>query len=319
MKKLTPDELAAQFVREKLMPMEKEFSVADADDPVWAAEMLATLEPARRRQFLCEKLERSYEALLAAARDGPNQADARATLARTVQDNLRWARNNMASFGTECEEFTIFIRIEELSQEYEAALRQLDQPTATTLETVSRRVDDLHSKADAIRADTTDIKAAVPAALEEQATAIKDRDAELGRLRSALSNKIADLFIVYQQVAPPDMHIFLAYMREGNQVRAARSLGLKEQTLRARVAKWRTRGGAYTRLYDLYQWRKKTRQAPKEVPLFEAAQYEDRPVPDVDAHILSDIAEILQDMTPLNLEAKRAELLDNYLKEYAST
>ncbi len=138
-------------------------------------------------------------------------------------------------------------------------------------------MDDLHSKADAIQADTTDIKAAVPAALEEQARAIKDREDELARLRAVLSNKIADLFIVYQQIAPPDMHIFLAYMSEGNQVRAAGSLGLKEQTLRARVAKWRTRGGAYTRLYDLYQWRKKTRRAPKEVPLFEAARYEDPP------------------------------------------
>ena len=67
MKKLTPDELAAMFEQEKLLPLEQEFSVADADDPIWAAETLSKLEPARRRQFLCEKTEQSYKALLAVA------------------------------------------------------------------------------------------------------------------------------------------------------------------------------------------------------------------------------------------------------------
>ncbi len=319
MKKLTPDELAAMLDKEKMFPLDQEFAVAGAEDPIWAAQNLARLRPVRRRQFLCEKLEQSYKALLAAAKDGPNQEDARATLARAVDENLRWARNNIAGFGLDCEEFPLFIRIEELSQQYETALRQLDQRPAATLDTVAGKVDALHTKADAIRSDTTDLKTAVPAALEEQTRAIRDRDAELARLRAALSNRIADLFVVYQQIAPPDMAIFLAYMREGNQVRAAKSLGLKEQTLRARVAKWRTRGGPYARLHDLYQWRKRTRKAPKEVPLFESAQYEDRPAPDVDVRIVRDIAEIVQNMTPHNLEAKRAALLEDYLKEYVSS
>lgn len=319
MKKLTPDELAAMFEKEKLLPMEQEFSLSEADDPVWAAETLARLGPARRRQFLAEKVEQSYEALLAAIREGPNPDEARATLARSLRDNLRWARNNMAGFGTDCEEFPLFIRIEELSQQYAAALREIEQRPAATLDTVAGKVDALHTKADAIRADTADLKAAVPVALDEQAQAIQERDAELARLRAALSNRIAELFVVYQQIAPPDMAIFLAYMREGNQVRTANSLGLKEQTLRARVAKWRTRGGPYSRLYDLYQWRKSTRKAPTEVPLFESAQHEDRPTPDVDARILRDIAEILQDMTPDNLETKRSALLEDYLKEYVSS
>ena len=319
MKKFSPEELAAMFEQEALLPLEKEFSIAEADDPVWAAETVSTLEPVRRRQFLCQKVEESYKVLLVAAKDGPNRDEARSTLAQAVEDNLRWARNNIAGFGLECTEFPLFIRIEELSVEYGVALRELDQPPAPTLETVSGKVDSLHKKADAIRSDTMDLKTAVPATIEAQAGTIRDRDAELARLKAALSSKIADLFIVYQQVAPPDMKLFLAYMREGNQVKAAASLGLKEQTLRARVAKWPTRGAAYARMYDLYQWRKETRKSPKEVPFFDALQYEDRPAPDVDAHILQDIAEIVQDLTPTNLEIKREALIDNYLKEYVST
>jgi DNA-binding protein Fis len=319
MKKLSPEELAAMFEQETLLPLEQEFSIAEADDPVWAAETVSALAPARRRQFLCEKVEDSYKALLAAAKDGPNRDEAMATLARAVDANLRWARNNIAGFGLESEEFPLFIRIEELSVQYEIVLRELDKPPAPTLETVSRKVDVLHMKADAIRTDTTDLKVAVPATIAAQANTIRDRDAELARLKAALSQRIADLFIVYQNIAPPDMSIFLAYMREGNQVKTAASLGLKEQTLRARVAKWPTRGAAYARMYNLYQWRKETRKSPKEVPFFDALQYEDRPAPDVDAHILQDIAEIVQDLTPTNLEIKREALIDNYLKEYVST
>jgi len=52
------------------------------------------------------------------------------------------------------------------------------------------------------------------------------------------------------------------------------------------------------------------------VPYYENLLLEKSAVPDVDCHLLIDIAEIIGDMTPANWEAKREGLLNKYLKEY---
>lgn len=56
-------------------------------------------------------------------------------------------------------------------------------------------------------------------------------------------------------------------------------------------------------------------------PNYDKTLFENLPAPDldVDAHILSDIAEIIEDMTPANWQIKRKELLAKYLSEYTST
>jgi DNA-binding protein Fis len=320
MHKLTPDELATLLVKEKLLPLDQEFCIAEADDPIWAATMIHKLEPVRRRQFFCEKVEESYQQLLAAAKDGPDKEKARATLSLAIDSNLRWARNNIAGFGLECEEFPMFSRIDELSVQYQKALQDLNQPSpGVTLDTVAEKVNSLHVKADAIHSDTRELKVSIPATIEGQASTIRDREAEISRLKAALAQRLYDMAAIYQRVAPPDMNIFVAFMREGNQVRAAESLGIKEQTLRARVSQWPRNGAAYRRLVDLYQWRKESGRSPMEVPFFENLLHEGTPAPDVDARIMTDIAEILRDMNPMNMEKKKEVLLTQYLKEYVAT
>lgn len=318
-RQLSPDELAKLFVKKKLLPLDREFSVLDDDDPLQSAAMSFALEPVRRRQFLCEKVEESYRLLLAAAKDGPETAGARATLAKAIEDNLRWARNNIAGFGLECEEFHLFIRIEELSMQYQQALQDLDRQTpSVTLENVADKVDSLHARADSIHADTRELKTTIPAAIAGQARTIRDQETEIAGLKAALSLKLSEMAAVYQQVAPPDMNIFVAFMKTGNQVRVAESLGIKEQTLRSRVSQWAGKGEAYRRMDDLYKWRKKFGKAPQEVPFFENILYEGRPTPDVDSRVLMDIAEIIMDMNPRNVEQKKEVLLTKYLKEFTS-
>lgn len=319
MRQLSPDELATLLVKEKLLPLDKEFCLAEADDPGWALGMILKLEPVRRRQFFCEKVEESYRQLLAAAKDGPEKEKARSTLAQAIESNLQWAKNNVAGFGLECEEFPLFIRIEELSVQYQKALQDLERPTPpVTLETVADKVNSLHARADSIHADTRELKTTIPAALAGQARTIRDQEAEIARLKTALSLKLSEMAGVYHQVAPQDMHIFVAFMKTGNQVRAAQSLGIKEQTLRARVSQWAGKGEAYRRMDDLYKWRKKLGRAPQEVPFFENILYEGRPTPDVDSRVFMDIAEIIMDMNPQNVEQKKEVLITNYLKEHAA-
>jgi len=320
MHKLTPDELAALLVKEKLLPLDKEFCLAEADDPVWALSMIQKLEPVRRRQFLCEKVEDSYRQLLAAAKDGPDRAGARATLKQAIETNLRWARNNIAGFGLECEEFPLFIRVEELSEQYQKALQDSDRTTPpATLETVVEKVAALHVKADALQSDTQALKLSIPATLNGQTSAINEREAEIARLKTALAQRLNEMAAVYQQVAPPDMSIFVAFMRTGNQVRAAESLGLKEQTLRARVSLWPGKGPVYRRLHELYRWRKALGRAARTTSYFDNLLVQDAPVPEVDSRMLADIAEIVRDMNPMNVERKKKELLANYLRESRAT
>ena len=319
MRQLSPDELATLLVKEKLLPLDKEFCLAEADDPGWALGMILKLEPVRRRQFFCEKVEESYRQLLAAAKDGPEKEKARSTLAQAIESNLRWARNNVAGFGLECEEFPLFIRIEELSVQYQKALQDLERPTPpVTLETVADKVNSLHARADSIHADTRELKTTIPAALAGQARTIRDQEDEIARLKTALSLKLSEMAGVYHQVEPQDMHIFVAFMKTGNQVRAAQSLGIKEQTLRARVAQWPRKGASYQRIHKLYQDQKKSGRAPNVGPYFENLLVEGRPTPDVDSRVLMDIAEIVMDMNPQNVEQKKEVLITKYLKEFVS-
>ena len=195
----------------------------------------------------------------------------------------------------------------------------VDPKSKTTIETVAEKVDAIHATAGAIHADTQQLKVSVPVVIDGQAKTIRDHEKELDRLNVILSQRIAELFIAYQHIEPADQKVFLAFLREGNQVKAAAALGMKEQTLRARVAKWRVRGAEYARINDVYRWLKKTPQKPKMVPNYDKTLLENMPAPDVDAHILDDIAEIIEDMTPDNVESKRKELLTKYLNEYTST
>jgi DNA-binding protein Fis len=199
--------------------------------------------------------------------------------------------------------------------------RLVDPKPKAFLEAVAEKVDAIHATAGAIHADTQLLKVAVPAVINGQAKTIRDHEKELDRLNVILSQKIADLFVVYQEIDPDDMKIFLSFFRAGNQVKAAADVGMKEQTLRARVAKWPRRGAAYARIAAVYQHLKKTPRKPKMAPNYDKTLFENLsgPDPDVDAHILSDIAEIIQDMTPANLEVKRKELLSKYLAAYTST
>ena len=195
----------------------------------------------------------------------------------------------------------------------------VDPKSKTTLETVAEKVDAIHATAGAIHADTQKLKDSVPAVIDGQAKTIRDHEEELARLKVILSQKIADLFVVYQAIEPGDMKIFLSFIRNGNQVKAAAALGMKEQTLRARVAKWPLRGAAYARIHAVYQDIKETPQKPTIAPNYDKTLFENLAGPDVEAHIFKDIAEIIVDMTPANLEIKRKELLTKYLREYTST
>jgi len=113
---------------------------------------------------------------------------ARATLKQAIETNLRWARNNIAGFGLECEEFPLFIRVEELSEQYQKALQGLDRTTPpATLETVVEKVAALHVKADALQSDTQALKLSIPATLNGQTSAINEREAEIARLKTALA------------------------------------------------------------------------------------------------------------------------------------
>jgi len=85
-------------------------------------------------------------------------------------------------------------------------------------------------------------------------------------------------------IEPGDMKIFLSFIRNGNQVKAAAALGMKEQTLRARVAKWLLRGSAYARIYAVHQDIKETPQKPKIVPNYDKTLFENLAGPDVEAH-----------------------------------
>jgi DNA-binding protein Fis len=196
-----------------------------------------------------------------------------------------------------------------------------DPKAKATIETVAEKVDAIHAATGAIHADTQQLKVSVPAVIDGQAKTIRDHEKELDRLKVILSQTIGELFAAYQEVEPADRKIFLAFLREGNQVKAAASLGMKEQTLRARVAKWRLRGAAYARVDSVYQHLKKRSPKPKMVPNYDKTLFENLAAPDldVDAHILSDIAEIIEDMTPANWQIKRKELLTKYLSEYTST
>jgi len=197
----------------------------------------------------------------------------------------------------------------------------VDPRPKATIETLAEKVDAIDATAGAIHADTQALRASVPAVIDGQTKTIRDHEKELDRLKVILSQTIGELFVAYQEVEPADRKIFLAFLREGNQVKAAASLGMKEQTLRARVAKWQLRGAAYARVNSAYQNLKKTRQKPKIVPGYDKTLFENLagPDPDVDTHILSDIAEIIDDMTPANWQIKREELLTKYLSEYTST
>lgn len=104
----------------------------------------------------------------------------------------------------------------------------VDPKSKATLETVAVKVDAIHAATGAIHADTQQLKVSVPAVIDGQAKTIRDHEKELDRLNVILSQKIADLFVVYQEIEPADRKIFLAFLREGNQVKAAASLGMKE-------------------------------------------------------------------------------------------
>jgi DNA-binding protein Fis len=313
----TEEDVLKMFWEDELRRFADELKAGRVDFSEAQCERYAKTVPARRRRFLCETTEDAYRKLLEAAKAGPEMNEARTALAQMVEENVRWARNNLAAHGKDCPEAPLFTRLDELAVQYREALRQLTEPPpATTLATVAAKVDALHSTAEAIHGDTRELKVAVPAVIGEQAKAIRDRDADVAQLSAALSKRIVDLMFVYKRIDPADMEVFLAFMRDGNQVKAAASLGMKEQTLRARVERWLGRGPAYARLYSLYQWRKHTNQSPKEVPFYEAAKYDEEPAQDVEVHILTDIAEVVRDITAKNWEAKRDELLAKYLKEY---
>ena len=122
----------------------------DADDPLRAA-TAESLEPVRRRQFLCEKVEASYRQLLATATDGLDSERARAALSQAIEANLRWARKNIVGFGTGHAEYTLFVRIQELSAHYQQALQALDRTKApATLDDVSATLNALNTKAAAM-------------------------------------------------------------------------------------------------------------------------------------------------------------------------
>ena len=320
-----PKEMFELYWQDRNREFFKHISAATTDEEMRAAiQREKELAPARRRHFFCTHTEDIYRQYLAAAKDGPNKEEARTTLATMIDGNLRWSRNNIASFGLQSTEYPMFRRIEELSLEYQAALKDLTEPKPkATIETVAEKVDALHATAGAIHADTQQLKVSVPAVIEGQAKTIRDHEKELDRLKVILSQRIAELFIAYQEIEPADMKIFLSFLREGNQVKAAAALGMKEQTLRARVAKWPFRGAAYARIYDIYKRYKETPQKPKLAPNYDKLLFENQsgsdPDPDVDAHIFFDIAEIIVDMTPANCEVKKKILLTKYLAEYTST
>jgi hypothetical protein len=324
-RQLTPEEMYRLLAKEKLDPLAPSFM---RDAQVDLKKALADYEKVvavKRRQFLAEKVEESYKYLLEAVRNGPDKDKHRNELVKLIEDNIRWSKNNIAAVGRDHAESPLFVRVLELSEQYQKALQDMDAAAAAppstgpTLDVVAQKIDALHTKADAIQANTEELKATVPETIKGQAQTIRDQEDKIARLKAALAQRLVDMVGVYQRVAPADMNIFSSFMREGNQVRVAERLGIKEQTLRARVAQWPTKGAAYRRLHDLYLWRKESGRAPQEVPYFDNLLYEGRPAPDVDSRLLTDIAEIIRDMTPENMEQKQDELLTNYLKEYAAT
>lgn len=336
-KPITSEEMYAIYKRQKLDPGEGLFMALAATNPEKALQEFADTIPLKRRQFFTEMLEHTLRTLLEQLEKHATHPRARKAMQDAIDCNRSWAKNNLAGTRPDDPENGVFHRYAELCDQYERRAAALLSPAATpggsagpaaapeVIEHLAKSVDALHTKADAIHGhaaaahvNTDELKAAVPAAIRTREDMIRDQRKEIARIKVMLSARLTDLFAVYQQIDREDMAIFCQFMKTGNQVRTAEAVSMLEQTLRARVGRWRTRGPAYARLYDLYAQQRDAR-APLESQFHDNLAAPDKPMPAVDAAMLRDVAEIVADMNPQNLEAKREEILSKYLRDYAMT
>lgn len=323
------DELYPIYFQEKLEPLGERFMQDAMRDPVKAIREYEETIKIKRRQFFAERIEETFKTLLDQVKKHPRSPKARKALRDAIEHNLKWAKNNLASIEPSDPERGLFERTVELGEQYEKALAEIDAaerhaapatPQPETLDRIKTTVEAIHAQAAridhrtaAIHEDTGHLKQAVPDTLNAQAETVRTQADEITKLRAALSARVSDLFAVFIGVERQDMIIFREYIRTGNQVRTAKAAGMSEGNVRRRVGLWPTKSDAYRRLHRLYEAHKKTGGTPTAVSFTEGLHRPAMETPAIDADLLAEMEEVLHDMTPDNLEAKRAFFLDHIM------
>ena len=148
----------------------------------------------------------------------------------------------------------------------------------------------------------------------QQASTISAQDQEIESLRELLFERLDKVKELFEYIVKAtDEEAFRAYealcKAEGNQSEAARSLGLQENTLRARVKRWPSRGEAYVALHGMYQARLhgKGKQS-----FFDAMRQAHRTEGGADAAEaeIRELVEVLEGATEDNWHGVKAEALD---------
>lgn len=165
---------------------------------------------------------------------------------------------------------------------------------------------DFMKRATAIRDDGGTLRS-----IHREIAAVRSEFVELRTAKQRLEKMLADgLFAFTQRVDPASFKLLCTILAEGDVAKAGRSLDLPEETVRAAVRRWQSKGKEYRAMLELVRWRKKVGRKEK-VPLNDAIVHERARTVDFPG-LLADVLDGLLSMTDENWAdecEKLAELL----------
>lgn len=147
--------------------------------------------------------------------------------------------------------------------------------------------------------------------IHREIAAVRSEVVELRTAKQRLEKMLADgLFAFTQRVDPGSFKLLCTILAEGDVAKAGRSLDLPEETVRAAVRRWQSKGKEYRAMLELVRWRKKVGRKEK-VPLNDAIVHGRAQTVDFPG-LLADVLDGLLSMTDENWAdecEKLAELL----------
>lgn len=145
--------------------------------------------------------------------------------------------------------------------------------------------------------------------IHREIRAVRDDRRELVTAKERLAAMHGEgLFAFAKQVDQEAREQFMAIMASGDVAKAARELGLKDPTLRSKLAQWPKRGKAYAALAEMVRWRKAIKGEAGREHAKRVASGAER---DVDfPTLIRDVVEELECLAPENWEERTESLAE---------
>ncbi len=145
--------------------------------------------------------------------------------------------------------------------------------------------------------------------IHREIVASRDERRDLSAAKAGLAKMHGEgMFAFARHIDREAREEFLAIMAGGDVAKAARELGMKDSTLRSKLAMWAKRGKAYAALAEIVRWRKSIKGQAGMDFAKRVASGGERDV-DFPALIRDTVAE-LEEMAPGNWEERCADLAD---------